>query len=153
VPLYFIWRDIRATLQRFRIVLDPSDLSSEKEQKYLEAAQSVFDHDPKTIIFIYGHTHMPSLRRLGHRAVINTGTWLKRLQDVPTYFRFLPGVYVPFYCLNYFKISEADGKIAIDYHKIDKEQPQELSLLQRLLVFKKCSKAQDLIPERTFLEA
>jgi UDP-2,3-diacylglucosamine pyrophosphatase LpxH len=152
VPLYLIWRDIRATLQRFRIVLDPSDLSSEKEQKYLEAAQSVFDHDPDTIIFIYGHTHMPSLRRLGHRAVINTGTWLKRLQDVPTRFGFLPEVYVPFFCLNYFKISEADGKIAIDYHRIDKNPPQDLSLLQRLLVPTRLDKTQDPIPERTLLE-
>jgi UDP-2,3-diacylglucosamine pyrophosphatase LpxH len=152
VPLYFIWRDVRATLQRFRIVLDPSDLSSEKEQKYLEAAQAVFDHDPNTIIFIYGHTHMPSLRRLGHRAVINTGTWLKQLQDVHPHIGFLPEIYVPFYCLNYFKISEVDGKIAIDYHKIDKEQPRELSLLQRLLITKKRGKAQDPIPERTLLE-
>jgi hypothetical protein len=66
---------------------------------------------------------------------------------------FLPEIYVPFYCLNYFKISKVDGKVAIDYHKIDKEQPQELNLLQRLLVFKKHTKAQEPIPERTFLEA
>jgi hypothetical protein len=36
--------------------------------------------------------------------------------------------------LNYFRISEVDGKIAIDYHKIHKDQPQDMSLLQRLLV-------------------
>ncbi len=152
LPLYLIWRDIRATLKRFRIVLDPSEMSSEKEQKYLEAAKSVFDHDPDTMIFIYGHTHMPSLRRFGDRAVINTGTWLKRLKDVPTRFGFLPEVYIPFFCLNYFKISEADGKIAIDYRKIDKTPPQDLSLLQRLLVPTKLGQTQDPIPERTLLE-
>ena len=152
VPLYLIWRDIRATLKRFRIVLDPSEMSSEKEQKYLEAAQSIFDQDPDTIIFIYGHTHLPSLRRFGNRAVINTGTWLKRLKDAPPRFGFLPEVYIPFFCLNYFKISEADGKIAIDYRKIDKTPPQDLSLLQRLLVSTKLGQTQDPIPERTVLE-
>ena len=153
VPLYFIWRDVKATLQRFQIVLDPADLTDEKEKEYLNAAQAVFDQDPGTIIFIYGHTHMPSLRHLGQRLVINTGTWLKQLQDVPTHFGFLPEVYVPFYCLNYFKISKVDGKIAIDYYKIDKEQPRELNLLQRLLVLKKRTKTQEPIPERTFLDA
>jgi hypothetical protein len=152
VPLYLIWRDFKATLQRFRIVLDPAELSSEKEQQYLEAAQTAFDHDPDTRIFIYGHTHFPSLRQFGNRVVINTGTWLKRLDDVPIRFRFLPNIYVPFFCLNYFKISETGGKIAIDYHKIDKAPPQDLTLLQRLLVFRKRRQTTEPIPERTLLE-
>ena len=152
VPLYLIWRDIRETLQRFRIVLDPSELSSEKEQQYLDAAKVVFDHDPDAIIFIYGHTHLPSLRRFGNRVVINTGTWLKRLEDVPTRFGFLPEIYIPFFCLNYFRISEAEGKIAIDYRQIDKDPPQDLGLLQRLLVSTKRKKTSDPIPERTLLE-
>jgi len=54
-----ILRDIKATLKRFRIVLPPDDLTVEKEQSYLDAAQAVFDHDPDTIIFIYGHTMHP----------------------------------------------------------------------------------------------
>ena len=152
VPLYFIWRDFRATLRRFRIVLDPAELSSEKEQNYLDAAQKVFDQDPDTRIFIYGHTHFPSVRQFGNRAVINTGTWLKRLDDVRTRFRFLPKIYVPFFCLNFFKISGADGTIAIDYYKIDKDPPPDLSLLQRLLLYKKRGKVEDAIPERTLLE-
>ena len=84
VPIYLIWRDFKATLKRFQIVLDPSELSSEKEQQYLEAAQAIFDHDPDTLIFIYGHTHFPSVRQLGKRAVVNTGCWLKRLDNVST---------------------------------------------------------------------
>ena len=152
VPLYLIWRDFKVTLQRFRIVLDPSELSSEKEQQYLEAAQKVFDHDPGTSIFVYGHTHFPSLRQIGQRVVINTGTWLKRLDIVSSRFRFLPNIYVPFFCLNYFRISETDGKIAIDYRKIHKDQPQDLSLVQRLLVFKRHHQDPDPVPERTWLE-
>ena len=77
------------------------------------------------------------MRQIGKRVVINTGTWLKRLDIVSSRYRFLPNIYVPFFCLNYFRISETEGKIAIDYHTIDKEQPKDLSLLQRLLVFKR----------------
>jgi hypothetical protein len=152
VPLYLIWRDFKTTLQRFRIVLDPSELSSEKEQQYLDAAQKIFAHDPATLIYIYGHTHSPSLRQFDNRVVINTGTWLKRLDDVPTRIGFLPEIYVPFFCLNYFKISEIDGKIAIDYHTIDKAPPQDLTLVQRLLVSGR-RRTHDPIPERTLLEA
>jgi UDP-2,3-diacylglucosamine pyrophosphatase LpxH len=152
VPLYLIWRDFKATLERFRIVLDPSELSSEKEAQYLEAAQGVFAQDPGTVIFIYGHTHKPSLRHLGPRVVINTGTWLKRLDDVKPRVGFLPAIYVPFFCLNYFRISEADGRIAIDYEQLPKEPPPDLTLLQRLLVSRKRRPEEDPIPERTWLE-
>ena len=57
-----------------------------------------------------------------------------------------------FFCLNYFRISETEGKVAIDYHTIDKEQPKDLTLLQRLLVFKRRGRTPDPIPERTWLE-
>ncbi len=150
-PLYLIWRDFRATLERFRIVLDPSALSSEKEQNYLDAAQKIFAEHPDYFLFIYGHTHFPSLRHLGERVVINTGTWLKRYDVEKPRIGFLPGIYVPFYCLNYFKISETGGQIAIDYHKIDKEPPRDLSLLQRLLATRKHRRTQEVIPERTLL--
>ena len=152
VPIYLILRDFKATLRRFRIVLDPAELSSEKEQQYVEAAQKVFEHDPDTTIFVYGHTHFPSLRQFGTRVVINTGTWLKRLDAVSSHFRFLPKIYVPFFCLNYFRISETGGKITVDYHKIDKDPPPDLTLLQRLLVFKKRRRIPDPVPERTLLE-
>ena len=152
VPLYFIWRDFRSALQRFRIVLNPAELSSEKEEQYLEAAQEVFAQNPETVIFIYGHTHFPSLRHIGSRVVINTGTWLKRLDDVGTRVGFLPEVYIPFFCLNYFRISDTDGKITIDYRTIDKAPPQDLTLLQRFLVFKRQRRTSEPIPEHTVLE-
>jgi predicted phosphodiesterase len=152
VPLYFIWRDIRATLKRFRIVTEPADLVQEKDREYLEAAQAVFRGDADTVIFIYGHTHQPSLRRLEKGVVINTGTWLKQLEEAPPRLGFLPAIYVPFFCLNYFKISALDGRIAIDYRKIDKEQPRDLSLLQRLLVSSRGGRVPPApIPERTWL--
>jgi len=139
-------------LRRFRIVLNPAELSSEKEEQYLQAAQEIFAQDPATIIFIYGHTHFPSLRQLGRRAVINTGTWLKRLDPVAPRMGFLPHVYVPFFCLNYFRISQVEGRIAIDYRKIPKDPPQDLSLLQRLLIWGKRRPPEASLPERTWLD-
>ena len=152
VPLSFILRDIKKTLKRFRLIKHPHDLSTGKEQSYLDAAQAVFESDPDTIIFIYGHTHAPSLRRLGNRVVLNTGTWLKRLVRVPLRFGYLPDIYVPFYFLDYFKLSDADGAIAIDFQRVDKAQPQELDLLQRLLISRKRSEKEPPIPARTILE-
>jgi UDP-2,3-diacylglucosamine pyrophosphatase LpxH len=152
VPLYFIWRDFRATLQRFRIVINPAELSSEKEQNYLEAAQAVFARDPDVRVFIYGHTHKPSLRRFDNRAVINTGTWLKRFNHARPRFGFLPGLYVPFFSLNYFRLSAAGpGRIVIDYRQIHKDPPPDLDLLQRFLVSRKRPPDPALIPEHTVL--
>ncbi len=153
IPLYFIWRDFRATLARFQIVVNPADLSSEKEQNYLDAAQAIFQDRPEVLIFIYGHTHKPSLRHLNGRVVINTGTWLKRLNDVPARLGLLPKIYVPFFCLNYFRLSEAEGAIVIDYRTIPKEAPQDLSLLQRLLVPKKKWYLEEDVPRRTVVPA
>ena len=152
VPLSFILRDIKKTLKRFRLMTQPHDLIAGKEQSYLDAAQDVFERDPDTVIFIYGHTHVPSLRRLGNRVVLNTGTWLKRLVRVPLRFGYLPDIYVPFYFLDYFKLSDADGSIAIDFQRVDKAQPQELDLLQRLLISRKRRETEDPIPERTILD-
>jgi len=153
VPLYFIWRDFRATLQRFQIVINPAELSSEKEQNYLDAAQAVFARDPDVRVFIYGHTHKPSLRLFDNRAVINTGTWLKRLSHESPRFGFLPGIYVPFFSLTYFRLSAATpGQIVIDYRQIHKAPPPDLDLLQRLLLSRKRPPEPDPIPERTILD-
>ncbi len=152
-PLYFIWRDFRATLQRFRIVLNPAELSSEKEQKYLDAAEEIFAAHPDMVMFIYGHTHMPSVRRVLGRLVINTGTWLKMFWETPTRFGFLPRLFVPYFCLNYFRISQVEGSIAVDYFKIDKAPPKDLDLLQRLLAPRQGRPLPDPIPERTWLES
>lgn len=130
----------------------PHDLSTGKEQCYLDAAQAVFESDPGTMIFIYGHTHAPSLRRLGNRVVLNTGTWLKRLVRAPLRFGYLPDIYVPFYFLDYFKLSEVDGAIVIDFQRVDKAQPQELDLLQRLLISRKRRETEEPIPARTVLD-
>lgn len=152
VPIGFILRDLKKTLKRFRVITRPQDLNIGKEQSYLDAAQAVFDNDPDTAMFIYGHTHDASLRRLGNRLVINTGTWLKRLVKSPVRFGYLPDIYVPSYFLDYFKITEEGGSIIVEFMKVEKAQPKELDLLQRILVSGKQPKPDESIPARTVLE-
>lgn len=98
-----------------------------------------------------GHTHNASLRRIGERVVINTGTWLKKLERVSARFLLLPSVYRPSFRLNYFRISEDDGRIAIDYKRLHKDAPRELSLLQRLVAGKPQRDALEDIPRRTII--
>jgi UDP-2,3-diacylglucosamine pyrophosphatase LpxH len=150
IPLLIFYRDARRTLARFD-VLNTIPAISPADAACFEAAREVFASDPETFIFIYGHTHNASLRRIGERVVINTGTWLKKLERVPARFRLLPSVYRPSFRLNFFKISEDDGKIVIDYERIQKHPPRELSLLQRLVSRKPQRDALEDIPKRTVI--
>ncbi len=67
---------------------------------------------------------------IDNRCVLDTGTWLKLFKRMPTKFGLLPAIYTPAYCLNYFRISEEDSKILIEYKKIDKSPPSDLTLFR-----------------------
>jgi UDP-2,3-diacylglucosamine pyrophosphatase LpxH len=148
VPLYFLLRDIRAAIVRYGIGTG-EDLHLEKDALYVAAARRIFAADPSVALFVYGHTHIPSLREVEGRYVINTGTWLKRLEYVPVRVGHLPGVYVPSYQLNYFQLDEADGLIRIRYRIIPKALPNDLTWLERLLIFGRRAKALPAIPTET----
>jgi UDP-2,3-diacylglucosamine pyrophosphatase LpxH len=150
IPLLIFYRDVKKTLVRFDVLatipaISPTDAAC------FEAAKEVFASGPEIHIFIYGHTHNASLKRVGERVVINTGTWLKKLERVPARSRLLPSVYRPSFRLNYFKLSEDEGRIAIDYERIRKAAPRELSLLQRLVSRKPGRDALEDIPKRTVI--
>lgn len=153
IPGWFIVRDIRRTADRFGINFNPSELTGQKQDAYIDAAKNVFDSDPAVSVFIYGHTHAPSLTHVGDRLVLNTGTWLKRLEAVQPRFRMLPTVYVPSYCLNYFRIHEADGELAIEYERIEKKPDNELSLFQRMMLPGLRHNNEPSVPGCTFLSA
>jgi hypothetical protein len=149
IPLGFVYRDLRQTLNRFGIELDPSQLTGEKEELYHNAASKVFEDDPEVVAFIYGHTHKPSIHQMENRYVIDTGTWLKKFERISPRFGLLPAIYVPTYNLNFFRLSEQNGNITIEYHRIDKAPPQELTIIQRLMVSRKRRKVIIDIPEKT----
>lgn len=152
IPFGFVIRDLKRTLKRFDIELDPAELTGEKEDLYINAAQRVFNNIPDTVAFIYGHTHTPSIRSIEKRYIINTGTWLKQFERTAPRFGLLPPIYVPLYCLNYFKLKTEGENIVIEYHKIEKSHTSDLSLIQRLMVSQKQNKKIIEIPGRTTIE-
>jgi hypothetical protein len=103
--------------------------------------------------FIYGHTHIASLKEMDGKAVINTGTWLKLPKKVPILFGYLPPVYYPSFCLNYFRITDEAGRVAIHYERIEKEPSSELTWEQRLLTLTRRRRTNEgvLIPSETLL--
>jgi UDP-2,3-diacylglucosamine pyrophosphatase LpxH len=149
VPLYLFVRDARRTLRRFGLA--SGDLRRETVDPYLEAAREVFAADPAVAVFVYGHTHRASLRRVDDRAVINTGTWLKRLRRVEPWLGVMPPVFYASYRLNYFRLSEAeDGGVLVEYELIEKRAPDEETLLERLVTRR--PPPEEPIPERTVVD-
>ncbi len=151
IPLYFLTRDIRAALQRYGVDTSKG-LKLDKEEHYLAAAKAVFEKDPSVVLYLYGHTHIPSMRAVGDRYVINTGTWLKRLERVSAFFRLLPDVYVPSYRLNYFSIQEEGKRIRVRYEVIPKEVADDRTLLEKLVILGKHREGYEPIPAETVID-
>jgi UDP-2,3-diacylglucosamine pyrophosphatase LpxH len=152
IPLGILYRDIRRTLGRYKILM-PKTPAQIGDGPYLEAARQVFEQDPSVAVFVYGHTHLASLKEVNDKVVINTGTWLKMPKKVPVLFGQLPPVYVPAFRLNYFRIAEEDGRLAIYYEQIEKRPPSELTWSQRLLTLARRPAAGPPIPKRTIVGA
>jgi hypothetical protein len=133
IPGFFLVRDVKNALARYGLLRDDV-LHRDKDGVYVAAARKVFADDPSVAIFVYGHTHNPSLREVDGRLVINTGTWLKRLEYVPVRFGRLPGIWVPSYRLNWFTIDEDAGALRVRYASIDKTPPRDLTWLERVLI-------------------
>jgi hypothetical protein len=78
IPALLLGHDVRSALRRYGVERSEG-LKVQKEEEYLAAARAVFEKDPSVAIYLYGHTHAVSMRKLGPRCVINTGTWLEWL--------------------------------------------------------------------------
>ncbi len=148
-PVYLLARDIRATLRRYGIKRQ-ENLKQAKDHKYVEAAQAVFRADPAVALFIYGHTHAVSVRPVDGRYIINTGTWLKRLERVRPRFGWLPSVFIPSFRLNYFVVSDPRGGLRVQYRTIPKRVGDELTWLQKaVLLWRRPAKEEPIPAEFT----
>lgn len=108
----------------------------------------MFVAEPRVGVYVYGHTHRPAATEVDGRLVVNTGTWLKRLHRVDPLLGILPPVYYASYQLNYFRLSAADdGGIVVEYDVIEKSDPGDETLLQRLLT--RSPRRQRELPEKT----
>ncbi|WP_299237375.1 metallophosphoesterase [Natronomonas sp.] len=134
IPLYFLRRDVRKTVDRFGVF--ETSLTVDTEEPYVEAARDVFEKRPETAVFCYGHTHRPRMQRVDGGLLVNTGTWLKRLHRRDGIIGILPPVFYPSYQLCTVRIaSDAEtGGVAVEYEAVDKPSPatEELTLTERL---------------------
>jgi UDP-2,3-diacylglucosamine pyrophosphatase LpxH len=133
VPAWFAFRSLRQALERFGLWREEG-LALDEDGDYLAAARRIFAEHPDVAVYVYGHTHTPSQKEVDGRLVLNTGSWLKRLEHVPVRLGRLPGVWVPSYCLNWFEMTEDAGALRIRYRVVPKDPPQDLTFLERLLI-------------------
>jgi len=151
IPPGFIYRYILKTLRRFGLKIG-KDATPVETDVYTAAAEKIFACDPSVVVYLFGHTHNPSLMKAGGRVIINTGTWLKRLIRIRAWIRLMPDVYYPTFCLNYFQVYGDNGRIVIKYRKIPRETNSGLTLLQRLMIIGKKRKHIVRIPDRTEID-
>ena len=150
IPLYFIRRDVRKTIQRFGVF--ETALTVDAEAPYEEAARELFDERPETAIFCYGHTHRPRVREVRDGLLVNTGTWLKRLHRRDGLIGILPPVFYPSYQLCAVRIAAESDGVAVEYEEIEKPSPspEELTLTERLLTLGRTPNPE--LPDRAVVE-
>lgn len=132
IPLYFIRRDVRQTINRFGIF--ETSLTVDAESPYVDAARDIFA-DSEAVLFCYGHTHRPAVRQIDGGALINSGTWLKRLHRRDGIIGILPPIFYPSYQLTAVRIAVSADQIDVEHLPIKKPSPasEELTLTERLL--------------------
>jgi predicted phosphodiesterase len=133
IPLYFIRRDVRKTINRFGVF--ETALTVDAEAPYESAAREVFAESPDTSVFCYGHTHRPGVREVDGGVLANSGTWLKRLHRRDGIIGVLPPVFFPSYQLAAVRIAPVEEGVAVEFEEIEKPSPkaEELTLTERLL--------------------
>ncbi len=131
IPLYFLRRDIRKTVDRFGVF--ETELTVDPEAPYEEVASDIFDREPATTIFCYGHTHRPGVQELENGLLVNTGTWLKRLHRRDGIIGILPPVFYPSYELTAVRIEPDPDGVSVEYEAITKPSPaaEELTRTER----------------------
>jgi len=149
IPLYFLRRDIRKTVNRFGIF--ETGLTVDAEEPYAAAASDIFAAQPRAAIYCYGHTHRPSVQAVDGGLVVNSGTWLKRLHRRDGVIGLLPPVFYPSYQLCAVRLSATDEDVVVDYEEIQKPSPspEELTLTERLLTLGR--RPDTSLPDRTVL--
>jgi UDP-2,3-diacylglucosamine pyrophosphatase LpxH len=133
IPLYFLRRDVRKTIDRFGVF--ETTLTVDAEEPYEKAARERFAADEETAIYCYGHTHRPALSEVDGGVLVNSGTWLKRLHRRDGAIGVLPPVFYPSYQLCAVRIAAEADSVAVEFEEIRKPSPstEELTLTERLL--------------------
>ena len=133
IPLRFVVQDFKRTLNRFELV--ETEFTVDPSKPYVAAASDVFEEQPETAVFCYGHTHRPAVDERDGRLVVNTGTWLKRFHRRPVVAGLLPPVFHPSFRLSVVRITAEPEGVAVEYETVDKPDPakEDLTFTERLL--------------------
>ncbi|MFC1655243.1 metallophosphoesterase [Patescibacteria group bacterium] len=93
----------------------------------------------KAHLYVNGHTHIPGLFDLkkDNFVHVDTGSWKKLMKRMPTYFHF-PGVFVPYYDLNYLSCSLSEDKkgVNVELRSWPKQFTPQLTFLEKLTIKK-----------------
>ncbi len=134
IPLSIFAWDARKTLHRFGVF--EVEEATHPDKPYDQAAREVFENNPDTAVFCYGHTHRPDVREVGDGLVVNTGTWLKRLHRRDVLAGVVPPVFQPSFQLSYMRITEEEAGVVVEHDTVEKPDPgaEELTLTEQLLI-------------------
>jgi UDP-2,3-diacylglucosamine pyrophosphatase LpxH len=150
VPLYFLRRDIRKTIQRFGVF--ETRLTVDAERPYEEFAREQFADRSDPVVFCYGHTHRPGVTRAEGCLLVNTGTWLKRLHRRDGIIGLLPPVFYPSYEMHVVRIAPEGSAVAVEFEQIQKQSPAREELTRTERFFTLGREPEPDVPERTVLE-
>ncbi|WP_255167936.1 metallophosphoesterase [Natrononativus amylolyticus] len=150
IPLYFIRRDVRKTVDRFGVF--ETDLTVDAEAPYVEAASEVLSAEPETTIFCYGHTHRPTIREVDGGLLVNTGTWLKRLHRRDGITGILPPVFYPSYQLAAVRIAPEREGVAVEFERFTKPSPASEELTRTERFFTVGREPEPELPDRHVIE-
>jgi hypothetical protein len=151
VPLYFLRRDVRKTVDRFGVF--ETELTVDPQSPYEDRASEVFADDPETTIFCYGHTHRPGIKEIDGGVLVNTGTWLKRLHRRDGIIGILPPVFYPSYQLAAVRIAEEAEGVTVGYDRISKASPASEELTRTERFFTVGREPEPEIPDRYVVDA
>jgi UDP-2,3-diacylglucosamine pyrophosphatase LpxH len=151
IPIKLFAKDINKVLFRYGFG-SKNGLKLRKEQHHIDRFKAVSKIDKDIAVYVYGHTHLSSFKKINNKIIINTGSWLKRLNRIKPRSIFLPSIYHPSYRLGYFKIYSKNKKIVIDYTNIDKKVSNtNLTWLEKIIIFRRKKTDNINIPKRTIL--
>lgn len=154
IPVSIIMRDIRNTLNRFKLLGQEDGsggMNLDSNEPYLHTARQVFEAHPDVAAYLFGHTHAAFLQEENGHVIINTGSWLKLLNRVSVRFGWLPAVFYPSFRLNYFRILPEGDKVLIEYVEVPKKPQKEITWPQRFLLAGKKPPPPRPIPARTLV--
>ena len=133
IPSRFILQDFKRTINRFGLV--ETEFTVDPSEPYVDAATDLFEANPEIAVFCYGHTHRPAVETVDGRAIVNTGSWLKRFHRRPVIAGLLPPVFHPSFRLSIARFAPAEAGVAVEYETMEKPDPAkaDLTFTERLL--------------------